>query len=153
MPYHYVEIARLLLHNARSNIENPNRLEERLGDLADARHAKIRKGLQQITTGTTLIKLNNISSMELNTIRSFCLNSMGQFQKLSTNYNNNENNINNNNNNQNQNNNNNNNNEQDTEYNTNQNNDDDEDGVPGPITLISQSSQVEPVNNQLRRYR
>lgn len=56
----YIEIARVLLHYARDDIEKgtsvPSKdLEERLGDIQDIRQAKIKKGLDQINTHTPFI--------------------------------------------------------------------------------------------------
>ena len=61
--YRYIEMQRVLLHYARDDIERglqiPSKdLEERLADIIDLRQAKIKKGLEQINTGTPYIMVS-----------------------------------------------------------------------------------------------
>lgn len=84
IPEHYIEISTLILDNAEDDVENADTVRDLLRDIVDIRASKIRAGLLRIEAGTDAIKLNNISAMELNTIRAVCLEIMDQFRRLST---------------------------------------------------------------------
>jgi len=84
IPYHYIEISNILLKHASDDIPNAERIRTLIADIIDVRACKIRSGLQNIESGiNSAIKLNNISAMELNSIRTFTLKALNDFQTLS----------------------------------------------------------------------
>ncbi|EME27576.1 uncharacterized protein Gasu_48710 [Galdieria sulphuraria] len=66
---HYMEIASKLLHVASDDLEQPFKIRKALEDLLDLRTNKLRKGLFNVRERTPFIKINNISWMELNSLR------------------------------------------------------------------------------------
>ena len=57
--FHYIEIAKLLLHYAREDIENASEVEVLLCDICDARAAKIRSGLLQLDGAGIIFKVSH----------------------------------------------------------------------------------------------
>ena len=83
LPFHYIEVAHLLLHHARDDLTLPDRIEEALSDLQEARRGKIHAGLmgwsaQQPTT----TKLNGIAAMEVESIRGMANTVLKQFWNM-----------------------------------------------------------------------
>ncbi|CAI5719936.1 unnamed protein product [Hyaloperonospora brassicae] len=89
LPFHYLEIASLLLKNAPEDLDRSEHVRLLLEDLQNVRQDKIRKGLAKIASdvqgGETafVIQMNNISAMEINSVREFMLGSLDQFYRLS----------------------------------------------------------------------
>ncbi|KAG7378868.1 DNA replication complex GINS protein PSF2 [Phytophthora pseudosyringae] len=89
LPFHYLEVASLLLKNAPEDLDQGEHLRSLLEDLQNVRQDKIRNGLAKISVdvqggGTALaIKMNNICALEINSVREFMLGSLGQFYQLS----------------------------------------------------------------------
>jgi len=85
LPFHYVEIATQLLDSASDDISQADKVRTLLEDIWSRRAAKIRKGLLSITANSHALKLNNLSAMEINGIRSLATQALQQFYTLSTN--------------------------------------------------------------------
>lgn len=72
MPFHFQEVASLLLHHAPGDVAADGdlpRLRTALENLLNLRQNKLRRGLQQVRQRTEIIKLNNIGAMEANATR------------------------------------------------------------------------------------
>ncbi|ETN12745.1 hypothetical protein F442_04523 [Phytophthora nicotianae P10297] len=89
LPFHYLEVASLLLKNAPEDLDQGEHLRSLLEDLQNVRQDKIRNGLTKIATdvqggGTAFaIQMNNISALEINSMREFMIGSLNQFFQLS----------------------------------------------------------------------
>lgn len=85
LPFHYIEVAHLLLRHAKEAFEEgDNTLYQTanlLKDIRDERFSKIDKGLKALE-GPITVKLNNVSAMECNMIRHFFQGALNQFYKL-----------------------------------------------------------------------
>ncbi|KUF97857.1 DNA replication complex GINS protein PSF2 [Phytophthora nicotianae] len=79
LPFHYLEVASLLLKNAPEDLDQGEHLRSLLEDLQNVRQDKIRNGLTKIATdvqggGTAFaIQMNNISALEINSMREFMI--------------------------------------------------------------------------------
>lgn len=88
LPFHYIEIAQLLLNNAREDIPSPDRVAVLLQDLENIRMDRIRLGVlnlaDSVAKGDSVLsaQLKNVSSMEILTIKRFFLNSLNTFYWL-----------------------------------------------------------------------
>eukprot|EP00743_Colponemidia_sp_Colp-15_P011610 GILK01013003.1.p1 GENE.GILK01013003.1~~GILK01013003.1.p1 ORF type:complete len:196 (+),score=35.33 GILK01013003.1:69-656(+) len=82
MPYHYMEIASLLLNHASDDMPSASRLRTMLEDLQNIRRSKIMNGLKVLEGNTSSVKLNNISAMEINSIRPFFAEALDTFYAL-----------------------------------------------------------------------
>ena len=82
LPYHYLEVAYELLNAAEDDLQDPNRIRVALVDIEDTRRAKVARGLKSIDRAVNVIKLNDISAMELNRIREFACSSLDSLQYL-----------------------------------------------------------------------
>ncbi|KAG6620873.1 DNA replication complex GINS protein PSF2 [Phytophthora cinnamomi] len=89
LPFHYLEVASLLLKNAPEDLDQGEHMRSLLEDLQNVRQDKIRNGLSKIagdvqSGGTaSVIHMNNISALEINSVREFMLGSLNQFYRLS----------------------------------------------------------------------
>ena len=86
LPYHYLEVAFELLNVAEDDLQDPNRIRVALVDIEDTRRAKVTRGLKGIDRAPNVIKLNDISAMELNGIRGVAtgaLDSLFQLERAS----------------------------------------------------------------------
>lgn len=83
LPYHYRQIASLILENAASDVPKSELIRSTLLDIADIRNSKIKTGLKKIQGGLQMLKLNNISSSEMNEIRPLCLEALNCFRSVS----------------------------------------------------------------------
>lgn len=81
LPYHYVEISRLLFDHAREDIPDVYMVRSLIEDIKDVRFHKISIGLEDINGRTLAVKLN-LSAMEVNVIRPFVTGSLQTFCKL-----------------------------------------------------------------------
>ncbi|KAG0621509.1 hypothetical protein M758_3G025300 [Ceratodon purpureus] len=57
LPFHYVEIAKLLLDNAREDFENNYMVQSLLEDIKDVRWDKVEKGLKNLSGRTHAVKV------------------------------------------------------------------------------------------------
>jgi len=87
VPWHYMEVANILLRVAASDILRVHEVRSVLEDIENIRQNRIRAGLQQISTVAAeqpieFLKLNNASAMEMNSIRDFLLSTLFEIHKL-----------------------------------------------------------------------
>jgi GINS complex subunit 2 len=106
LPFHYVEIAEQLLtvcdgdthrlswwwwqsssptqctHRSASDFADCLRLRTLLKDIADQRGLKVHDGLRNMDAETTAVKLNNLSAMEVNSVRDFLATGLDLFARL-----------------------------------------------------------------------
>ncbi|KAG0275553.1 DNA replication protein psf2 [Linnemannia exigua] len=80
LPYHYMEIAQILLENAMDDIPSADATRTLLKDLREARQSKARAGVDAL--GLTYIQMDNIGLMEINEIRPFFTKAFFEIQKL-----------------------------------------------------------------------
>ena len=69
LPFHYVEISKELLECAEDDLPNAHRIRSLLKDIEDVRRHKVERGLRNFDHNTTSVKLENLSAMKLNRIR------------------------------------------------------------------------------------
>ncbi|KAF1332881.1 DNA replication complex gins protein psf2, partial [Globisporangium splendens] len=90
LPFHYLEISSLLFKNAAEDIEHVEHIRSLLEDIQNVRQDKIRNGLYKISSdvqngGTAYaIQMNNISALEINSVRQFMVGSLNKFYRLAT---------------------------------------------------------------------
>lgn len=90
LPFHYVEIAYLLLNHAKEDIPNPDKISALLRDLESIRIDRLKIAIQSLTERVkggqkvTVAKVANISSMEIFSIKDFVIESLDQFRLLTT---------------------------------------------------------------------
>lgn len=106
LPFHYMEIARLLLHNAREDVDNPDKISSLLQDLENIRMDRMKLSIQElagmfVTLALSQIynnsvetvkggdkvyvaKVTNISSMEIFAIKGFISESLSFFREVTT---------------------------------------------------------------------
>ncbi|OQR84906.1 DNA replication complex GINS protein PSF2, partial [Thraustotheca clavata] len=77
LPFHYLEIATMLLKFAPDDMEQAEKIRLILEDIQHSRQEKIRNGLCRIAndvqTGGSAhaVQLNNVAAMEINSVRQF----------------------------------------------------------------------------------
>ena len=85
LPFHYMEIAHLLLANAREDIDSPDQVAVLLQDVESVRMDRIKTGISAIaaavSTNESVISanLNNVAAMEIYSIKRFFLSSLDMF--------------------------------------------------------------------------
>ncbi|KAG6404447.1 hypothetical protein SASPL_136695 [Salvia splendens] len=102
LPFHYVQISRLLFDHAQGDIPDTYMVRSLIEDIKDVRFHKIGKGLESISgEGTFALKLlmpsvmligfsiaanslKNLSAMEANIVRPFVTRALETFYKLSS---------------------------------------------------------------------
>ncbi|KAA8534203.1 hypothetical protein F0562_031604 [Nyssa sinensis] len=82
LPFHYVEISRLLFDHARDDIPEVYMVRSLIEDIKDVRFHKIGTGLEIISERTHALKLKNLSAMEVNIVRPFVVRALQTFYKL-----------------------------------------------------------------------
>jgi GINS complex subunit 2 len=88
LPFHYMEIAQLLLNNAQEDITSPDKIAVLLQDIENIRMDRIKLGVMGVAESinnnraVVFANLNNASSMEILTMKRFFLSSMDSFYKL-----------------------------------------------------------------------
>lgn len=88
LPYHYMEIAQLLLTNAKEDIVQPDKVSMLLQDIENIRMDRIKLGVmgvaESIYANRSVVSahLSNASAMEVLTMKKFFLSSMDTFYKL-----------------------------------------------------------------------
>ncbi|CEO95352.1 unnamed protein product (mitochondrion) [Plasmodiophora brassicae] len=83
LPEHYLEAAALLFKHAPDDIPNVVKVKAALNALESIRVAKLRVGLQEIQPGFTFAKLNNVTLMEIQQIRSYTSAALDQLYDMS----------------------------------------------------------------------
>lgn len=89
LPFHYVEIATLLLKTAGDEFVMPDRIRSLVEDIENVRMEKIRRGLQgmsdTVLRGRSVMstKMNHVGAMEITTVRNFLTQAMNMFYVLS----------------------------------------------------------------------
>ncbi|KAL3650147.1 DNA replication complex GINS protein PSF2 [Castilleja foliolosa] len=84
LPFHYVEISRLLFDHAREDIPDIYMVRSLIEDIKDVRFHKIGTGLEIIKDRTYALKLKNVSAMEANIVRPFITSALETFYKLNS---------------------------------------------------------------------
>lgn len=90
LPFHFIEISQLLLTNAREDVPMADKVAALLQDLENIRMDRARVGLlamaESIKSGAKVeaININNISGMEIQTIRRFFTQSLAMCGRLTT---------------------------------------------------------------------
>ncbi|GFQ01975.1 DNA replication complex gins protein psf2 [Phtheirospermum japonicum] len=84
LPFHYVEISRLLFDHAREDIPDIYMVRSLIEDIKDVRFHKIGTGLEIIKDRTYALKLKNVSAMEANIVRPFITRALETFYKLNS---------------------------------------------------------------------
>lgn len=85
LPYHFMEIAHLLLTHSSEDIDSPERVAVLIQDLSNVRMDRIRLGIARVAEAVSQDQavvsttLNNVASMEILSIRKFFLGSMDSF--------------------------------------------------------------------------
>ena len=88
LPFHYMEIAQLLITNAKDDIISPDKVAVLLQDIENIRMDRIKLGVMGVADSISknravvFANLNNASSMEILTMKRFFLSSMDTFYKL-----------------------------------------------------------------------
>lgn len=89
MPYHYIEIAQLLLTNAWEDFKNPDEVKTLVRDVENIRMDRLRVGALSVAQTikkdremTPKIDLGNISALEILAIRGFLIESLKAFKEL-----------------------------------------------------------------------
>ncbi|KDO25990.1 hypothetical protein SPRG_08643 [Saprolegnia parasitica CBS 223.65] len=88
LPFHYLEMATLLLKNAPDDMEQAEKMRLILEDIQHTRQEKIRNGLcvlaKDVQTGGSAhaVQLNNVAAMEINSVRQFMTKSLKKFYEL-----------------------------------------------------------------------
>ncbi|OVA08737.1 GINS complex [Macleaya cordata] len=81
LPFHYVEISRLLFDHAREDIPDVYMVRSLIEDIRDVRFHKVESGLETIAARTHAVKLKNLSAMEVNIVRPFFVRALQAFYK------------------------------------------------------------------------
>ncbi|XP_019181764.1 PREDICTED: DNA replication complex GINS protein PSF2-like isoform X1 [Ipomoea nil] len=85
LPFHYVEISRILFDHAREDIPDIYMVRSLIEDIKDVRFHKIGTGLEIISKErTSALRLKNLSAMEANVVRPFVTTALQTFYKLSS---------------------------------------------------------------------
>ncbi|XP_021295973.1 DNA replication complex GINS protein PSF2 [Herrania umbratica] len=80
LPFHYVEISRLLFDHARDDIPDMYMVRSLIEDIRDVRVHKVETSLEKFS-GTSAVKIPNLSAMEVNIIRPFVGRALQAFYK------------------------------------------------------------------------
>ncbi|GAA5805049.1 DNA replication complex GINS protein PSF2 [Helicostylum pulchrum] len=80
LPFHYMELAQMLLETAADDIPNAEMIRTILKDLRETRQAKSRMGVKILDD--TWLGMNNLSIMEINEIRPFFSRAYHEMSKL-----------------------------------------------------------------------
>lgn len=81
LPYNWIETSKLFLSKAFDDLsDSANQLRSILQDLRELRQSKTKRGLLELNESN--MQLNNLSILEINEIRPFIINSMGQLFKF-----------------------------------------------------------------------
>lgn len=81
LPFHYIEISRLIFDHARDDIPDVYMVRSLIEDIRDVRFHKVESGLETISGRTHAVKLKNLSAMEVNIVRPFIIRALQAFYK------------------------------------------------------------------------
>lgn len=81
LPFHYIEISKLLFDHARDDISDAYLVRSLIEDIRDVRFHKVESGLETISGRTHAVKLKNLSAMEVNIVRPFMVRTLQAFYK------------------------------------------------------------------------
>jgi len=81
LPFHYIEISKLLFDHARDDISDAYLVRSLVEDIRDVRFHKVETGLETISGRTHAVKLKNLSAMEVNIVRPFMVRTLQAFYK------------------------------------------------------------------------
>lgn len=81
LPFHYVEISKLLFDHAREDIPDMYMVKSLIEDIRDVRFHKVELGLETISGRTHAVKLKNLSAMEVNIVRPFLVRTLQAYYK------------------------------------------------------------------------
>ncbi|KAK9283069.1 hypothetical protein L1049_011298 [Liquidambar formosana] len=81
LPFHYVEISRLLFDHARDDIPDIYMVRSLVEDIRNVRFHKIEINLEEIQGRAHAVKIKNLSAMEVNTVRPFVVRALQAFYK------------------------------------------------------------------------
>ncbi|XP_020582784.1 DNA replication complex GINS protein PSF2 [Phalaenopsis equestris] len=81
LPFHYVEISKILLEKAHDDIPDIYMVRSLIEDIRDVRFHKVEIGLEKISGRTHAVKLKNLSAMEVNIVRPFMVRALQAFYK------------------------------------------------------------------------
>ncbi|KAK1299133.1 DNA replication complex GINS protein PSF2 [Acorus calamus] len=81
LPFHYIEISRLLFDHAHDDIPNLYMVRSLIEDIRNVRFHKVETGLETISGRTHAVKLKNLSAMEVNIVRPFVVRALQAFYK------------------------------------------------------------------------
>jgi len=85
LPYHYIEISRLLSIFDSDDISHASQIEELISDLQDLRSNKIRRGVLAWTPNeATTTRMNNISCIEIQQMKHFTQKALDNFRQIHT---------------------------------------------------------------------
>jgi GINS complex subunit 2 len=88
LPFHYMEIAQLLMTHAKDDVISPDRVSVLLQDIENIRMDRIKLGVMGVADSVSknravvFANLNNASAMEILTMKRFFLSSMDTFYNL-----------------------------------------------------------------------
>ncbi|KAF6144212.1 hypothetical protein GIB67_004885 [Kingdonia uniflora] len=82
LPFHYVELSRLLFDHAREDIPNLYMVRTLIEDIRDVRFHKLESSLKLINERVNAVKLKNVFAMEMNIVRPFLVRTLQSFYKL-----------------------------------------------------------------------
>eukprot|EP01112_Ceratiomyxa_fruticulosa_P015192 TRINITY_DN4444_c0_g1_i1.p1 TRINITY_DN4444_c0_g1~~TRINITY_DN4444_c0_g1_i1.p1 ORF type:complete len:184 (+),score=35.70 TRINITY_DN4444_c0_g1_i1:157-708(+) len=82
-PFHYQEIANLLLTHASDDIPNSMSVGTIISDIVGRRSAKVFSGLRQVSGVQAAVQFNNLAAIEITRLRPFFVKAMDQFHQLS----------------------------------------------------------------------
>ncbi|KAM7265093.1 hypothetical protein ACFE04_002776 [Oxalis oulophora] len=80
LPFHYIEISRLLFDNARDDITDMYMVRSLIEDIRDVRLHKVETNLEKFS-GASAVKMNHLSAMEVNLVRPFVGRALQAFYK------------------------------------------------------------------------
>ncbi|KAF6152194.1 hypothetical protein GIB67_019416 [Kingdonia uniflora] len=82
LPFHYVELSRLLFDHAHEDIPDLYMVRTLIEDIRDVRFHKLESSLKLINERVNAVKLKNVSAMEMNIVRPFLVRTLQSFYKL-----------------------------------------------------------------------
>ncbi|KAI8805660.1 hypothetical protein BJ742DRAFT_819573 [Cladochytrium replicatum] len=82
LPFHYVEIAEILLDSASDDVPQAEEIRRLIKDLRELRYNKARDGLQHLDG--SYLQMDNLSLMEVNEIRPFFRTAFNKLRKIGT---------------------------------------------------------------------
>jgi GINS complex subunit 2 len=82
LPYHWFEMAEMLLDAAADDVSEADQVRQLLRDVREVRLAKMRKGVEALTGEGEGVSLNGVGAMELSESRGFITGVMDGLRKV-----------------------------------------------------------------------